>query len=188
MSSALGAAQLLAVFDEILRHLIGQRAEHQVHGVLEERAVGPHRGGPGDALISRWKQRWLRKAPFQLADDDLGIAINVGADLQHRRAPIAPGQRHQIRPRHDSRNQRRGPFQVLQPEHDTDFFRERRLFEMVQDDGGGRHVISHRSPDEAKRNSGTKVNAGPGLRFASSGLRALPLYRKWIASSLRSSQ
>jgi hypothetical protein len=100
-------------------------------------------GSPTEALVSVREQGRLVKSPFQLTKDDLRVAIDVGTDLHHRRAPIAPGQRHQIGARHDSRDQHRGPFDVLQAEHDADFFRERRIFEMMQDDGrGGRHRIS----------------------------------------------
>jgi hypothetical protein len=133
----LGAAQLFAVGDKILRHPVRQRAEHQVHRALKERPVGPHRARRADAFISLWKQRWFRKAPLQFAKDALGIAIDVGADLHHRGAPITSRHRHQIRPRHDSGDQDRCPFDVFQAEHKPHLLGEWRRFEMMQDDGGG---------------------------------------------------
>ena len=129
-----GAAQLLSVFDEILRNLVRQRPEHQVHRVLKERAIRPHRGGPGHAFAAVRDQGGLGKTPFQFAQDALRVAIDVGADLHHGRAPIAAGQRHQIGTRHDPRDAHGGPCDVLQPENDPDLFREGRLIEMVEDD------------------------------------------------------
>ena len=139
-----GAAQFLAVGDELLRDLVGERAEDEIDAALKERLVRPHRGGGGEALVSVRKQRRLRKTPLQFADDALGVAIDIGADLHHRGAAVASGHRHQVGPRHDSRNQHRGPRHVLQAEDQADLFRERRLREMMQDDGmcAGHFVLS----------------------------------------------
>src|SRR5712691_3106332 len=95
------------------------------------------------AIKSRGEQGRLREPAFQLADDALRVAIDVGTDLHHRRAPIAAGQRRQVRTRHDSRDKDGRPCDVLQAEDDTYLFRERRLFEMMQDDRvRGRHTVS----------------------------------------------
>ena len=134
------ATQLFAVGNEILRDSIGKRAEHQVHRVLKERSIGPHRTRRAETFISRGKQRRLRKPPFQFADDTLCVAIDIGADLHHRRASITSRQGHQIGARHDSGNDYGGPIDIFKAEDHTNLFREWRLLEMMQDDWMcGRH-------------------------------------------------
>lgn len=114
---------------------MGKRAEHKADRILKERSIAPHRRRRAETLISLRKQRRLREAPFQLANDALCIAIDIGADLHHRRTAITAGQRHQVGPRHDPRDEHRRPIEVFQAKDDADLFGERRLLEMVQDDG-----------------------------------------------------
>src|ERR1700730_4867994 len=85
----LGSAQALAIFDEIPRHLVSKRAEHEIHGALKERTVRPHAERPRYAGISSRKQGRRRKTRFQLPDDDLRVAVDVSTDLHRRRATIA---------------------------------------------------------------------------------------------------
>ncbi|GCC48713.1 hypothetical protein chiPu_0032752 [Chiloscyllium punctatum] len=87
------------------------------------------------------KQRRRWKAPLQFADDDLGVAIDVGTDLHRRRAAVAAGHRHQVRPRHDPGNPHRVPGELLESEDDADLLGERRLVEMMQDRRGLRHGL-----------------------------------------------
>jgi hypothetical protein len=53
--------------------------------------IAPACGSPTEALVSVREQGRLGKSPFQFAKDDLRVAIDVGADLHHRRAPIFRG-------------------------------------------------------------------------------------------------
>src|SRR5215471_4731477 len=78
---------------------------------------------------------------FELAHDQLAVAINVCADLQHRCLAIASSQRRQIGFRHDHRNLDRGPGQALEPETEPDFLRIGRGFVVVQDDIGHGKVL-----------------------------------------------
>ena len=73
-----GAAQFLAVGDELLRDLVGERTEDEIHGALEERLVRPHRRRGSETPAAVRKQCRLRETPLQLADDALGVAIDVG--------------------------------------------------------------------------------------------------------------
>jgi hypothetical protein len=146
MAATSNLAEFLAVGDELLRDLVGERAEDEIDAALKERLVRPHRGGGSEALVSGRIQGRFWKSPLQFADDALGVAIDIGADLHHGGAAVAAGQRHQVRPRHDSRNQHRGPRNALHAEDQADFLRERRLREMMEDDGmcGGHVVLSTR--------------------------------------------
>ncbi len=70
----------------------------------------------GIPALPAGKQRRRRIAPLQFADDDLGVAIDVGTDLHRWRAAVAAGHRHQVRPRHDPGNPHRVPGELLEPE------------------------------------------------------------------------
>ena len=67
--------------------------------------VGPHRGaprpGPGIASGNSVGSGKRRSSSRMM---HLGVAIDVGADLHHRGAPVAARHRHQVRPRHDPRD------------------------------------------------------------------------------------
>src|SRR4051794_34724550 len=98
------AAQLLAVLAKVLRHLISQRAEHQIDGILKKASVAPHAQHPPQPGVAARKQARRRKASFELALDDWRVEKNARADLQSRRAPVPAGQGHQIWTRHDAWN------------------------------------------------------------------------------------
>src|SRR3954453_13432696 len=80
------AAQLLAVLAKVLRHLISQRAEHEIDGILKKASVAPHAEHPPQPGVAARKQARRGKAAFELAQDDLGVTKNVRADLQSWRA------------------------------------------------------------------------------------------------------
>ena len=133
----LGPAQLAAIFNKRLRDLRTERPKHESDGVLKQRAVGPRAQPPGDAGRAWRKQGRRGKSAFDLADDDLRVAEHVGADLHHRRATVAAGQRHQIGLRHDLRNANASPRDPLVAEDHADFLGERGPVEMMEDDGMG---------------------------------------------------
>src|SRR5271167_796521 len=71
---------------------------------------------------------------FDDIGDQRGIAVNVGADLQHRRLAVATGERSQIRLWHDVGNMHRGPGLVLEAEDQSDLLSERRRRIVMQDE------------------------------------------------------
>ena len=75
---------------------------------------------------------------LQLPQDQLAVAIEVGADLQHGRLAIAPGQRRQIGFRHDGGDIDRRPSEPFEAKAEPDFLRIGRDLVMVQDDIGHR--------------------------------------------------
>jgi hypothetical protein len=133
----LAAAQLAAIFDKRLRDLRTESPKHESDGGLKERAVGPRAERPWYAGGARRKQGWRRKSAFDFADDDLGVAVDVGVDLHHRRATIAAAQRHQIGLRHDRRNAHAFPRKPFVAKDHQDFLGERRPIEMMENDGVG---------------------------------------------------
>src|SRR5690606_28206139 len=70
---------------------------------------------------------------LQTTGDQCRVAIDVRADLQHRRAPIAPGQGGQVRLGHDRRNRHRAPGELLEPQQQACLFGKWRGGVMVQD-------------------------------------------------------
>ncbi len=71
---------------------------------------------------------------LQFAHDQLTIAIEVGADLQHGGLAIAPGQRRQIGFRHDDGDLDRRPSEAFEAKAEPDFLRIGRDVVVVQDD------------------------------------------------------
>jgi len=130
-----------------LRDLIGKRAEHQVHACSErnERSVHIAVAEPRPSY-PKGNSVGSGKPPFQLANDALRVAIDVGADLHHWRAPGSRPSAASSQGRGMiSRDEDRRPVDVLQAEHDTDFFGERRLFKMMQDDRVHDRHVTERS-------------------------------------------
>ena len=115
------AGKLFPVGDEGRRHGVGGLAEHHRHGHLEEQPVGPKVDRPVGAV----NHRWPGLARLELGEDHLGVAIDVGADLQHRNAPITAGQRDQLGLWHDHRLDNRSPGHALHAQHDPHLLRER---------------------------------------------------------------
>ena len=81
-----------------------QREQHR-HRRHEEHTIRPQ---------ARWRVQTASRAAgidasaagcarLEDARDQLAVAVDVGADLQHRDAPVAAGQRRQLRLRHDRR-------------------------------------------------------------------------------------
>ena len=94
--------------------------------------------------------------PFQFAQDDLAVAIDVGADLHHRDLAIATRQRDQARLGHDHRLDDRAPGQALDAERHAHLLAERRAWIVVKDD-----LVAHRahSPsDLVREQAGTVVH------------------------------
>ena len=62
------------------------------------------------------KQRRLRMQAVDRARDQIGVAVDVGADLEHRGLAVSTGQRGKIGLRHQHRNEDRTPRQALHAE------------------------------------------------------------------------
>jgi hypothetical protein len=73
---------------------------------------------------------------FYFQHHELRVAVDIGADLQHRRLAIATGQRHQVGLGHDVGNHDRFPRRFLDAEGDAHLLGERRVRIMMQDEVG----------------------------------------------------
>ena len=91
-------------------------------------------------------------APLQLARDQVGVAPDVGAVLQHRRAAIAAGQRRQLGLGQDRRDFDAPPGQALEAQHQPRFLCEIGEIVVVKDQ------FTHDNWAEA----GVTCNAGRG--------------------------
>ena len=134
--------QLRAVLAEHLNELLGHLGETQRHGFgLEDQAHGiqkQYRVGPlskrrRSELLTFGEQRRSGLLRFQPTSDQRRVAVDIGADLQHRRTPVAPGQRGEIRLGHDRRDHHRTPGQLLESEHQARLLGEGRGGIVVQD-------------------------------------------------------
>lgn len=141
-AGAAAAEQLAAIghegLEEFRRQLAethgdGLRGERQAYRVLEQHRVGPLGEARGDHLLAFGEQRRDRLFLLQATGDQRGIAIHIGADLQHRGLPIAAGQRHQVRLGHHRRNHHRAPGQLLETEQQARLLGEGRSGIVMQD-------------------------------------------------------
>ena len=70
---------------------VPQSAKDNGDSPLEDRAIGPWRVGVCEAGIALWEECRLGIAALELANDQLAIAVDVGANLHHRNAAVAAG-------------------------------------------------------------------------------------------------
>lgn len=117
-----------------LQTMVADAAEDDGDGGLEDFAVGPEakRGAQSVAV----RQSGCGEAPVQLADDDLAVAIDVGADLHHRGTPISAAQLGEHRLGRQPRDLNRAPGQSLDAQRDTDLLRDGGLRIIVKNDFG----------------------------------------------------
>ena len=98
-----GVAECLALCDEIGRVQVGVDMGDEAERRHEDVAFRP----PGERrrlpFVSAGKQGRLRVELLKLAQDELRVAVDVGADLHHRRAAIAARERDEVRLRHHDR-------------------------------------------------------------------------------------
>ena len=122
------------VFPEIVGQVVAGVAKHQGDNGSEQGPVCPPPDAPGHARGAAGEQGRFGIQALNLADDGMGIAIDVGADLHYRGQPVAAGHWHQVGLRWQPGNGHRAPVQVLEAEDDANLFRHRRLRIMVEDD------------------------------------------------------
>ncbi len=111
-------------------------AEVVAHGGPEQGAVGPLRQHAGNAFLPRGEQRRPGLAVLQHIADQRGVAIDVGADLQKRRATVATRERQHIGLGHDARNDHALPGQLLVAQDQPHLFGERRSGVVVKNQIG----------------------------------------------------
>ena len=130
----------LAVREQRLRQQAQIRAHGQSSARVEETAVRPTGQRQRQAAGRAREQRGAGETTLQFQSDQSGIAVDVGAHLQHRRAAVTAGQCGQVRLGWHHGNVNGLPGEALQPEHEPNFLGERRWIEMVQDQ------VRHGSP------------------------------------------
>ena len=130
-----------AVLGETLRQRARIESERHADDRREQRAVEIERQCIRGAGIGAAIQARLWKAPLQLAQDALRVAIDIRADLHHRRLAIAAGQRHEIRFRHDHGDRHGAPRQPLDAQCLAHLLGIRRHGIVMQDD------VGHGAPD-----------------------------------------
>ena len=102
---------------------VGQEAGHVLrleadgHASPEQLGVHPPGQGLGGEAAGRGIQGRSRSLVVQPGGDRGGVAVDVGAHLQHRRAPVAAGERDGVRPRHDHRDDHGAPGNPLGVQH-----------------------------------------------------------------------
>jgi hypothetical protein len=142
-----------AIGGERLEHVGRGLAEHvgnpcRLHRVRdrdpEQRAVGPLRE---DVLQGRGCriQRRVGVQAIDHAAHQRGIAVDVRADLEERRAPVAAGQRDDVGLGQHDRHLDRPPRESLPAEHQADLLGERRAIEVVEREVGlhGGRIVAH---------------------------------------------
>ena len=136
------------------------------HGRPEQRVVGPVGQDARHALERRRVQRRLRLQVLQHRGDQRSVAINVGADLQHRRAPVTAGQRQHVGLGQDAGHHHRLPGQLLEAQHEAHFFRKRRSGVMVQDERSLGHGSSEAQGQGSAGRHSMPMWAMPSSRYS----------------------
>ena len=121
---------LLAVLDE---RLVGEPAREEGRHDHHEARLAEAGESPGGRIVAVREQRRLGMQPLEHARDDLGVAVDIGADLQRRGAAIAARELGQIRLRHHDRDLYRAPGESLEAEDQPDLLRIRRDLVVVED-------------------------------------------------------
>jgi hypothetical protein len=129
------AGELGPVFEKPLGQCIAPLGESDADGGEEHGLLRPPGKRVGCAVAGGIKAR-SGVAALELAHDQLAIAINVRADLHHRRLAITSGQRRQVGFWHDDRDLDRSPGQALEAKTEPNLFRIRGGVVVVQDDVG----------------------------------------------------
>ena len=106
--------------------------EHQAHRMLEQHRVGPLRDAGNIEFLAFGKQRRRGFFCFQTARDQRRVAINIGADLQHRGLAVATGEGGQIGFGHHRRDQYRMPGQLFEAEQQASLLSKRRVRVVMQ--------------------------------------------------------
>src|SRR5262252_2910008 len=101
------------VFEKSLRQRVGSLRERDAHSRAERGLLGPPGKRVRRAVAGRIKARAGVQA-LEFAHDQLAIAINICADLQHWRFAVASGKRRQVGLWHDDGDLHRSPCQTLE--------------------------------------------------------------------------
>ena len=75
----------------------------------------------------------LRIPTLELPDDQSGVAIHIGTDLQYGDFAVPARQHAELRPRHHHGHLDGPPCEAFEPECEADFFPERGRIVVVQD-------------------------------------------------------
>src|SRR5262249_30733360 len=132
------AGEFGSVFEKSLGQRVGSLREQDAGSRAERGLLSPPGKRVGRATAGGIKARG-GVAALEFAHDQLAIAIDVRADLQHRRSTVASGQRRQVGFWHNHGDLHRSPGQGLETKTNPNFLRIGRDLVVMQDD------ISHRA-------------------------------------------
>ena len=127
------AVQTGAVLVQAGRHVIGVDARDIERRRSHELLLGPARQDlVGTPCLGR-VEAGRGHAPLELAGDQIGVAPDVGAVLQHRCAAVAAGERSQFGLGRDRRDFHAAPGQALEAQHQPRLLGEIREVVVVED-------------------------------------------------------
>src|ERR1700730_16247995 len=133
----ISAGEFGSVFKKSLGQRVGLLRECHADSWAERCLLGP----PGKR-VGRAAAGWIKARggvpALEFAHDQLAIAIDVGADLQHRRFTVASCQRRQVGFWHNHGDLYRSPCQTLETKTNPNFLRIGRDLVVGQDDIGHR--------------------------------------------------
>ena len=128
------AVQAGAVLVQTLGHVIGIDARDIERGGPHELLLGPACQRLVGACSRIWIESGRGHAPLQLSRDQVGVAPDIGAVLQHRRAAIAAGQRRQLGLGPDWRDFHAAPCEAFEPKHQSCLLGKIREVVVVEDE------------------------------------------------------
>ena len=134
----ISAGEFGSVFEKSLGQRVGSVREQDAGSRAERGLLSPPGKRVGRATAGGIKARGGVPA-LEFAHDQLAIAIDVRADLQHRRFTVASGQRRQVGFWHNHGDLHRSPGQGLETKTNPNFLRIGRDLVVMQDD------ITHRA-------------------------------------------
>ena len=133
----ISAGEFGPVFEKSFGQRVGSLRERDARSRAERCLLGPPGKRIGRAVAGGIKARG-RMPALEFAHNQLAIAIDVRADLQHGRLAVASGQRRQVGFWHDDGDFHRFPGQALQTKTEPNFLRIGRGLVVMQDDIGHR--------------------------------------------------
>ncbi|EXB24416.1 hypothetical protein J518_4111 [Acinetobacter baumannii 1419130] len=151
---------LLAVLDELRRQCVTNVVHQHADGGDHDRPLPCKCHAARQALAIIRVQRRFGLQALQRGQDGIGVAVDVGPDLQHRDSAIATGERGQQGTRWQRRHIHRSPGDALEAQGSADLFREGRERVVVKNDVG-QGISDHDDAFGKKGSRETLKRVGP---------------------------